>query len=271
MSPSATARRQPRFRLVTFNIAHGRGLSLYQGFNTSGRIRRNLRRIAAYLSERRVDVAALQEVDEDSHWNANLALLELIRHDAPQFSHALMGVNTVRGGARPLRYGNAILSRLPVHGWENTPFGKATLGEKGFLYADVAFGPFVAGLVNVHLDFLSRKRRLSQIERVLDYLHEKAAGEQDRGRLPPIVCGDFNCHDAADRDAVRHLFSHILAFGEYEILPRGLRTFPAHWPRRAIDFVFLPRPLEAVRCEVARTFLSDHRPVLVEFTSPVGL
>jgi endonuclease/exonuclease/phosphatase (EEP) superfamily protein YafD len=37
-------------------------------------------------------------------------------------------------------------------------------------------------------------------------------------------------------------------------------------PRRALDFVFVPPGCKLVKSEVIRSFLSDHRPVLVEFS-----
>jgi endonuclease/exonuclease/phosphatase (EEP) superfamily protein YafD len=36
-------------------------------------------------------------------------------------------------------------------------------------------------------------------------------------------------------------------------------------PTRALDFVFLPPGCEASYCEIVRSFISDHRPVLVDF------
>jgi endonuclease/exonuclease/phosphatase (EEP) superfamily protein YafD len=33
----------------------------------------------------------------------------------------------------------------------------------------------------------------------------------------------------------------------------------------ALDFIFLPSACAGARCEVVRTVLSDHRPVVVDF------
>jgi len=43
------------YRVITFNIAHGRGLSLYQGFHSAKYIERNLARITSVLTEADVD------------------------------------------------------------------------------------------------------------------------------------------------------------------------------------------------------------------------
>ena len=255
-----------RLKLITFNIAHGRGLSLYQGFHTARGIQANLARIGRLLAETGADIVALQEVDEDSHWNRRINLLECLRKEAG-FAHAYLGVNNRRTGHKPLAYGNAILSRHLVRFWENNPFGEATLGEKGFLYAEVDIGGQALPLLNLHLDYRSRKKRIVQVERVLEYLRAKPHPNCDGRRLlAPVICGDFNTHSRRVGDAVRHLFEAVLAHGEYEIHPPPRSaTFPAHLPSRALDFILLPQPYRVLRCEVLKVYLSDHRPVLLEF------
>ena len=52
-----------QFRILTLNIAHGRGLSTYQGFYGTRGIERNLLRIARLLLREQADIVALQEVD----------------------------------------------------------------------------------------------------------------------------------------------------------------------------------------------------------------
>jgi endonuclease/exonuclease/phosphatase family metal-dependent hydrolase len=254
-----------RLTLVTFNIAHGRGLSLYQGFHTARGIELNLARIGRLLADSGAHVVALQEVDEDSHWNQRINLLQALRRETG-FAHSCLGVNNRRWGRKPLAYGNAILSRHPVGVWENNPFGAASLGEKGFLYAEVDVGGHALPIINLHLDYRSRARRIEQVEKVIEYLRCRPHPGGPGGRpVAPIICGDFNTHSRRVGDAVRHLFSALLAHGEYEIWPQPLaKTFPAHLPSRGIDFIFLPKPYRALRCEVLKAYLSDHCPVLLE-------
>ena len=255
-----------RLKLVTFNIAHGRGLSLYQGFHTSEGIQVNLERIAQLLSGSGADIVALQEVDEDSHWNQRINLLKYLQHEAG-FAHAYLGVNTRRAGRKPLAYGNAILSNHQLRFWENNPFGAATLGEKGFLYAEVNVGGQALPVLNLHLDYRSRARRIQQIEKIIGYLKAKPHPNGAAHRLlAPIICGDFNTSSRRVGDAVSHLFDALLSHGDYEIHPHPrAKTFPAHLPGRGLDFILLPQPYRMVRCEVLKCYLSDHRPVLLEF------
>jgi endonuclease/exonuclease/phosphatase family metal-dependent hydrolase len=259
---------QPRtLRLMTFNIAHGRGLSLYQGFHSERGIQKNLRKIADVLKENNVDMIAMQEVDEDSHWNRNINLLQYIC-DHTDLDYTAMGINTRRPGPKPLKYGNAILSRYPLVSWESMPFGSATLGEKGFLYVEAKVKEEIVCLVNLHLDYRSKQRRVEQIEKLIDWLRDRKHPGFDNKKLAPIVCGDFNSQSKTAGDAVRHLFDylHQEEHGHYTVYPRDARTFPTYWPSTGIDFVILPEPYRKVRCEVIRSFVSDHRPVLLEFT-----
>jgi endonuclease/exonuclease/phosphatase family metal-dependent hydrolase len=254
-----------RLTLVTFNIAHGRGLSLYQGFHSAKGIRLNLARIGAMLAETKADIVALQEVDEDSHWNQRINLLQALGEVAG-FPHAYLGVNNRRWGRKPLAYGNAILSRHPVRFWENNPFGTAMLGEKGFLYAEVEVAGHALPIINLHLDYRSRARRILQVKQVIEFLRCRPHPDCPLKRpVAPIICGDFNTHSRRVGDAVRHLFDALLTHGEYEIWPHPLeKTFPAHLPSRGLDFIFLPKPYRARRCEVPKEYLSDHCPVVLE-------
>ena len=253
-----------RLRLVTFNIAHGRGLTPIQGFTSARKLRFNLRRISELLVELNADLVAMQEVDQCSVWAGNFDHLDYIRAHAG-FPHAAFGINNRRTGLMNLSYGNALLSRYPIADTETIVFGKRRLGEKGFLFTEVEVGGRIVPIVNLHLHFSSRRKRLVQLDHLVTWLQAK---ERDRGSgwaVPPIVCGDFNTPDTRD-DATAGLLSHLHDYGDYTLHPRKGRTFPSPLPSRALDFVFVPPGCRAVRSEVVRTFLSDHRPVVVEFS-----
>lgn len=248
---------------MTFNIAHGRGHGLYQGFTSPRQLRRNMARIGDLLRETGVHIAALQEMDEESHWHRGVRLMDTLCAHC-DFAHAYVGVNNRREGRKPLSYGNALLSRLPVELWDNQPFGNATLGEKGFMYAEVELLPGVLlPIVNLHLDFASRQRRIVQVERLVDYLRARPV-RPGRRHLPPIVCGDFNSGSGKAGDAVAHLFRYLVEQDAYQLFPENARTFPAYWPRRGLDFVFVPGNIPVLNATVLPAVLSDHLPVVVE-------
>ena len=120
----------PRLRLVTFNIAHGRGLTPIQGLTSSRKLRVNLRGIAALLGKLAPDLVAMQEVDERSRWSGNFDHLNYLKIHAG-FREAVFGINNRRTGLLNLCYGNALLSRHPIVHAETVVFGRRSLGEKG--------------------------------------------------------------------------------------------------------------------------------------------
>lgn len=251
-----------RCRLVTLNAAHGRGLSFYQGFVSRSGLLRNLDGIARFLREAEADLVALQEVDGDSHWNRRLDMPGLLAQKAG-YPTSILGVNTRRGGLLHLNYGNALLSRLPVKRWENRPFGNASLGEKGFLYAEVGAGRLTVPLVILHLCYKSPVRRRAQVARLMEFLESREKRER---MSAPVICGDFNAPASGEEDAVRELRESLRpGFGDYRIHPVDSPTFHALRPGRRLDFVFLPAAFRLLSCEVPRVLLSDHLPVVVDF------
>lgn len=253
----------PRLRLLTFNIAHGRGLNPIQGLTSQRKLRANLRRIAGLLERIAPDVVALQEIDERSRWAGNFDHLDYLRVHT-RFSHTVFGINNRRAGLLNLSYGNALLSRHAIRAAETVVFGRRSFGEKGFLYVELEVDARCLPLVNLHLHFSSRVQRLRQLEHLLAWLREKHRLHGKNWAIPPIICGDFNNPGTRD-DATAALLSQLSDYGDYVLHPLVGKTFPSPLPRRALDFVFLPAACGRVRCEIVRSLLSDHLPVAVEF------
>jgi len=253
----------PHLRLVTFNIAHGRGLNPIQGITTQRKLRANLRRIAALLDRLAPDVVALQEIDERSRWAGNFDHLDYLRVHT-RFPHSVFGINNRRAGLLNLCYGNAVLSRHAIRTAETVAFGQRRLGEKGFLYVELDVEGRCLPMVNLHLHFGSRGQRLAQLERLIAWLREKHRLHASRWAVSPIICGDFNNPGTRD-DATASLLSHLSDYSDYVLHPLNGRTFPSALPQRALDFIFLPDGCTVTHCEIVRSMLSDHLPVVVEF------
>lgn len=252
----------PRLKIVTFNIAHGRGLRPVQGLQSKRSMQAHLRRIAALLVTLDADVVALQEIDQDSSWAGNFDHLEYLREHAG-YAHALHGVTTRRTGLFKLCYGNAFLSRHALEEGEAVTFGRSTVGEKGFLFAEITIGGRRVPLINLHLNYRSRAARLDQVGQVFRYLAQRHNARSPYWSVPPVVCGDFNTSGKAS-DATAGLLAELKYFGDYALHPVNGRTFPSPLPTRALDFVLVPAELTVARCEVVRSWLSDHRPVVAE-------
>ena len=253
----------PRVRIVTYNIAHGRGLAPIQGMTSRRRIRATLLKIAGLLADLKPDLVALQEIDENSRWAGNFNHLEFLR-EFGGFEHAAFGINNRRTGLLNLSYGNAFLSRHPITEWENIAFGSRKLGEKGFLYAEIDLLGRRIPVANMHLHYGSRLLRERQLDRFLAYLHNKQRDRHHHWAMSPVVCGDFNNTQHAS-DATASLLSHLHDYGDYSLHPREGCTFPSPLPTRTLDFVFLPPGARHVQSQIPRTFFSDHLPVVVDF------
>lgn len=251
-----------RLRIVTWNIAHGRGLRPIQGFQTRKGMQAHLRRMAALIVKLDADIVALQEIDQESSWAGNFDHLQYLREHTGH-AHALHGVTTRRTGLFKLCYGNAFLSRHPIEEGEAVTFGKRTVGEKGFLFAEITVHGRRVPLINLHLHYRSRSARLDQVGQIFRYLAQRHNARSPYWSVPPIVCGDFNTSGKAS-DATAGLLAELEYFGAYALHPENGRTFPAALPTRALDFVLVPTELRVARCEVVPTWLSDHRPVVAE-------
>mgnify|MGYP003639208022 FL=1 len=252
-----------RVRIVSLNIAHGRGLNPIQGLTTKVGLQRNLQRIAALLRRLNPDIVALQEIDQRSRWAGNFDQLEYLREHT-ELNHSAFGVHNRREGIINLAYGNAVLSRYPIVSSETVVFGQKRVGEKGFLFSEIALEGALLPLVNLHLHYRSRAHRFRQLDRLLDFLRDKRAAHGGQWPMLPIVCGDLNTPSGAG-DVTAALWRHLNDLAPYTQHPRRGKSFPSVLPARLLDYVFLPPRACAPRCEVVRAMVSDHRPVLVEF------
>ncbi|MBW7895048.1 MAG: endonuclease/exonuclease/phosphatase family protein [Opitutaceae bacterium] len=252
-----------RLRILTFNIAHGRGLTPIQGLTLAKKLRINLRRIARLIVKLKPDIVALQEIDQNSRWAGNFDQLNYLQSHTG-YQHTVFGINNRREGLLNLSYGNAILSRHPIIESENIVFGSSRVGEKGFLYVELDVAGRRLPVLNLHLHYRSRVHRFRQVERIMDYVTGKSYDRRDHWHMPPIVCGDLN-NSVHKPDATAELLRYFMLHGAYSLHPQDGLTFPSALPSRGLDFVFLPPACQEARSEVVRSFLSDHRPVLVDF------
>jgi endonuclease/exonuclease/phosphatase family metal-dependent hydrolase len=252
-------------RLLTFNVAHARGtLPVHQGLRSAVRIRRNLLKIAALIRKVQADIVAVQEIDEYSGWNGRYNHLTFLsEHCGLPFT--AMGLTNQRAGRYPLNYGNGVLSRWPIRHAESKTFGASRLGGKGFLLVETEVSARrCLPLINLHLHHASRKQRLIQAGVIMKFITQRAAERRSHWTAPPILCGDFN-NAAHLPDATGMLLGFCEQTNNYSLLPKTGRTFPAALPAFALDYVLLPEEYRVVHSEIVRCYLSDHRPVLVEF------
>jgi endonuclease/exonuclease/phosphatase family metal-dependent hydrolase len=206
------------FKLITLNIAHGRGPILHQGLVKQKTILKWLGKIIELLVDFQPDIVALQEIDEDSRWNGNLDLLEYLRERAG-FPFAAYGMHNRHHGKYQLNYGNAFLSKHPIVAEEVVAFDQKRIGSKGFLYCrcDTPLGSL--DFINLHLDFKSRKNRLVQCHEIKKFILNKEMEYGVDFRMQPIVLGDFNAQMKNQLDAARFLLEEVAAHSHYRSYP----------------------------------------------------
>lgn len=226
------------WRVVTYNIRHGRGMD--------GRV--DMERTAAVLRRLEPDIVALQEVDERAERSG--------RVDQAAELGRLLGMHPAFGSFFPYqegRYGMAVLSRRPIKSVRSV--GLPPGNEPRVALAVEIERPDLGSLmvVNVHLDWVRDDTfRLAQAEELARFL--------DGVDMPFILLGDFN-----DEPGSRTLDLFLGRAIEAAKPPERRLTFPSDDPRREIDFV-LAAPRGAWRTGTAEVVeeaaASDHRPVL---------
>jgi endonuclease/exonuclease/phosphatase family metal-dependent hydrolase len=236
-------------RVMTFNIAHGRG--------TDGVV--NLKRIARVIREAKADIVALQEVDR---WTQRTKGLDIITElaDLTGMTYAFGKTVEYDGGD----YGNGVLTRFPILEERSSLYPYDTDGEvRGLMLLILDIRGQETVFVNTHLDHREKDAdRRAAIEELIAQLRQHSA-------LPAIMCGDFN--DIPSSSTYTMLSEHI--HDSWERIGSGSGfTYPSSSPTKRIDYIFSSKQSaersiwwKPVSAAVIQTDASDHLPVLVEF------
>lgn len=200
------------------------------------------KRVAAIVAELNADVVALQEVTLD-HAGDVLATLE-----RGSSMRAIDGTLFNRGVGR---YGNLLLSRLPVIEQRLHDISWANREPRNVVDTFVAVGEHVCRILATHLGLSLRERR-EQIARLASLVDESEA--------PTVLLGDFN------------VWLNSLAFGplrRVRLHTTIVRSFPT-WsiPVLALDRVLVREPTTLLCQEryskQPAAVVSDHFPVCAD-------
>ena len=242
-----------KLKVMTFNMAHGRGDSFHQLLQSTDTTLDNLDAISVMLNREQPDVIALQEADGPSFWSGNFNHLAYLAEKSP-YAWAVNGRQVEGLG---LAYGVALLSSVELQQPESIIFDPSlSMIRKGFVVSTIDW-PGQPGvqvdIVSVHLDFSSENTRRQQARELVEMM-------QGRGR-PMIVMGDFNT-DWEHPDSAVRLITKELNLSAYGPDVDGLETFPLSDKR--LDWILLSGGLEFSSYRVVTDVLSDHRGVIAE-------
>ena len=245
------AKNQNTFRLMTYNAHHCRGLDQ----------RLSVQRIARVINEANVDIVALQELDmqrprSSMDNQAKLLASSLAMH------YSYFPITETDGGY----YGIAILSRHPLARVRASLLPRSPrrwrVEPRGALWVTAQIEGHELHIVNTHLG-LARDEHERQARALFS---SEWLGRVDLAKKSLVLCGDFNFLPASRsyqyirkrlHDAQRVTNGH-----------RPRKTWPAKFPIRRIDHVFVTEGIKVNRVEVPRSTLarvaSDHLPVIAD-------
>jgi len=240
-------------RVMTLNVAHGRGEAFHQLLQKSDTTVQNLNEISAMLKREQPDVVALQEADAPSFWSGNFHHVDYLARQA-SFSSAVNGTHVDGPG---LAYGTALLANTDLRHAESVTFNPdVSLTPKGFVVSTVTWPgqPHVqVDVVSLHLDFSSEVTRQQQAIELIGFM-------RDRNR-PMIVMGDFNA-EWGGSDATVQLIASELALNAYDPEGRGQHTYS--YGDKRLDWILVSSGMEFREYQVVSDAVSDHRGVIAE-------
>lgn len=246
-------------RVLTLNLAHGRGTAFHQAFTGRERILANLNAVADLIRGNDADIVALQEVDAPSAWSGGFDHLEYLARRVG-FDHTFHGIHADVKRPR-LAYGTGVLSRFPIRTGRSWKFAKNALDTKGYVLTRVEASTMTLDVVSVHLDFKRDSERRAQLDDITLHLLERESAPDHL-----VVAGDFNCALDGRGDVLGEFVRrHSLSGSDAPV-----QTFPSRRPRRALDHVLVSSSIEVRRTVAVSALVSDHLPVMAELAPRVG-
>lgn len=222
-------------------------------------------RIAEVIAHYEPDIVVLQELDAGLSRTDLVDQAHLIAKSLEMSYHFHSSIQVEEG-----EYGNAILSRLPMHlvkggALPTHPINK-TLEPRGAVWTEVEIKGKRVQIVATHLG-LNRRERMCQAHALTgpEWLGHPEC------RHPAVLCGDFNSLPGSF--VYRHLVRHL---HDAHRTGRGRRlkgTWPVQLPLMRLDYLFVTPEIRVRRITAPRTPLtvvaSDHLPLVaaLELTS----
>lgn len=257
-SGNADATDQNTFRVMTLNLAHGRGLAKSQAGVERSRIESNLNDAATLILNIRPTVVALQEADAASTWSGGFSHVEYLAKRLNK-KHPYHGLHVdVELFPVTIRYGTALLADTPWSHCKSARFDDDWRDTKGFVISRTAINDREVTVVSVHLDYRSAERRLRQAQLLIAQCRNVTG--------PLIVMGDFNT-DGRAHDALT-VVREELALSAHQPTAHEPKdcTYPSGHPQQRIDWILVSDAFQWAGYGVDPTQVSDHLAVWADLT-----
>jgi endonuclease/exonuclease/phosphatase family metal-dependent hydrolase len=248
-----------KLKVLTYNI--------HKGFS-AGNLNYALKNIKKSIQTVHADLVFLQEVigHHDEHVNhmndwPNSSQFEYLADQV--WPHFAYGKNALYSEGH---HGNAILSKYPIHFFENEDVSFSKIERRGLLHAEIRHDHHTVHAFCIHLGLFENDRN-KQIKKLSHRIAKMVPPEASI-----IIAGDFNDWRQSATNLMKSELSLKEAF--FEQSGKHANTFPSWFPCLSLDRVYY-RNLKCVSTEVLKGELwkkqSDHLPIVVEFEFPESL
>jgi endonuclease/exonuclease/phosphatase family metal-dependent hydrolase len=241
-------------RVMTLNLAHGRGNNFHQILISNAQIKTNLDNIIKVSQREAPHVLAVQEVDNSAYWSGHINQVDYLATNS-SLENTAQG-NHVDGYI--LNYGTSILSRLQLQNSKSHTFTATSplTFSKGFVVSTVKWPgkpDIEVDIVSVHLDFMLNSTRQHQAKEMVTYL--------DARNRPLILMGDFNDDWRREESVITYL-TDSLALKAYQPNSEEFVSYPDS--NKRLDWILISNELDFISFNVLPDVLSDHRAVIAE-------
>lgn len=257
-------------RIQSYNIATGAGAKI------AGDQQSIISKIAQEIQENKPDIVCLQEY---MGWETD-SILSIF----PQYQYYSKNFNTRKGRVN----GILTLSKFPIIKSQRVNFSNSTNKS---IFSDIVIGDDTIRLYNNHLEsysisfkrifqkiFLKEKKydhakeEIVRVHKKIDKTLPIRAQQIDsisnliyQSKYPTIICGDLN------ETPISYAYNKIKKGHNDTFLEAGKgfgATYTFLYPLLRIDYIFVPKYFTTISHKTLKSKLSDHYPVVVEFSIP---
>lgn len=240
-------------KVMTLNLAHGRGTGFNQLFISKKQINTNIDHISNIFLREKPHIAGFQEADGPSFWSGEKDHIKQIAEKSGFYSF----FHGYHIKAPYLSYGTAMASKWIIENPTYVTFSPGPFSPpKGFSVGSFNW-PGTQQSIDViilHLDFLSGSKRKAQVEEITSFI-------ESRTKRPVIAMGDFNSSWNNKDSSVKKICSD-LNLRAYNPDDKSLSSFPLTDKR--LDWILISNQLEFVSYKTLQDNVSDHLGVISE-------